>query len=94
MSAEGFAAKGEACLAKGKPKEAINECSQAIAMNPKLAEAYYVRHLAYSSVGDASSAQKDAQVKKSRRYFIYFLDSNEFGFNCRDKKSLCSQIPS
>lgn len=31
-------------------------------MNPKLAEAYYIRHLAHSSVGDANSAQQDAQV--------------------------------
>jgi tetratricopeptide (TPR) repeat protein len=46
----------------GRYQEAIKELSEAVKLNPQLAEGYYVLGLAYLGRGDRSSAQKQQRI--------------------------------
>lgn len=59
--------KGRAWMAMGDDQKAVDDFTQAIALDPEYEKAFYYRGLAFAALGNAKRARED--LYKAKRYF-------------------------
>ena len=80
-----YYARGIAASEKGEVELAIEDYTEAIALNPEFAEAYYQRGLAYSKKGEIERAIEDytKAIAIGSRLFRCLLQSGRRVFTAR-----------